>query len=280
MQRDLNLFYCLNTLGGEGYCIYDSCSIAAEYRNEIEVDCGRNAIAITPYNASWRSAVATLHQEMSKRSPNLNASNEIIALSPLAFSKVLYLFLVATARHFALPCLCTIEERKLRSITSPLTVVENSESNSIVSGNVDWAGHPRVEKVILAKDGLQSPINDREPPFSSGSSYRENHRYPPSVRPSKVFVPSTISSKRAQKTYGNVAVIEDLVGIEQSFSPQTLKFSATGVGFGRSVNSGTPIPFDTDVLTLFESILCVSDDYQYCLDGSIVSGTVYCKKEF
>lgn len=111
-----------------------------------------------------------------------------------------------------------------RLFSEKFTLNENSVENIVIMGSTDGEGTPRKSTPIIERGILKHFISDYEHGNAvggTGSSYRFSHRVPPMVQLSKARISGQLSTDQIYEKYDNIMIIDNIIGISESFNPIT-----------------------------------------------------------
>lgn len=210
-----------------------------------------------------------------------------IMFSGAAISKILYLLTALLCKDMVLSGTSAFDVSDIGKniFSNAITLEENSLINEAIVGNVDGEGMPRIQTKIIERGVLRAFFSDFAPDSGlsgTSSAYRFSHIELPKVQPTKVAVVGTDTTVSILDNYDNIAKVDDLTGIIESFNPRSSGFSAYAIAtiyHGHTPVARLNINIKTTLVDILNKVICISSDGQYGGNGAIYGGSFLVKNQ-
>ncbi|HAJ32175.1 MAG TPA: hypothetical protein DCK79_02205 [Candidatus Atribacteria bacterium] len=202
-----------------------------------------------------------------------------ILLTHNAVSIIIYVFLSLLTSESIFHKRSFISNKNANiSFGNQLTIVENSKINKIYNANIDREGISRREVKIIEKGELCNIISDTKygtkmKIASTSSAWRDSYQQMPKVKATSISVEAGIfSTEEIINRYNQIFIIDDLMGIASGINPNTSDFQVTSEGYlinNKGLLGRARVFFQSNLINLFNSIIEISKDREYGIDGSV-----------
>ncbi|MBT9138958.1 MAG: hypothetical protein DDT31_01538 [Syntrophomonadaceae bacterium] len=279
IQHQQDFYYIINSSGVQGF------GVRSLYAPGIEIkSCNSCFYHISPHEHDLPIEILTQkigrrHFDNDKRCGDANVDYILFASS--AASKLIYFLSFFLCVDMVQSGQSFMQGSDIQSkiFSNSLTLEENSDLNCIILGTVDGEGTERKATPIIQNGVVQRLISGKQinqSIQSTGSAYRFNHRMPPRVQPSKLTAIGDMTFEKIISEYSKIAILHDLVGIEESINPVDTNFSAYAEAdiYSTGQRIGVRrIEIKSSLVTILNHIVQITSEGNYGADGSVYTGS-------
>lgn len=173
------------------------------------------------------------------------------------------------------------------TISSLISIEENSRLNLTVGGNIDGEGTERVSRYIFENGKYVQPISSYGNGMgikTTASSYRFDYRILPYTKATKIMVKNgDLLQKELLDMCNDVVIVENLQGMYESFDKMTFDFNAVveadilheGIYLGRK-----SVRLSSNILEILSCVSAISRETKYECDGCLKVPAFICDMEW
>ncbi|MBO5559071.1 metallopeptidase TldD-related protein [Ruminococcus sp.] len=286
-NRFVSIYKITNSYGVEGYG-YKLLNCANLYLTDKENNYKEYSKVFG--NGSYYYTVKNMFPEISFDNNNteIDKHEKCVLLSCHAVSEIVYLLLLFLNEQTPFAGRNFVTENKdslfdIFNISPLINIIENSEKNEIIGGNVDGEGSEKKTTYIVKNGRLKNLISSYATTGkdnNTASSYRMEYKALPQCKPTKIWVANGERSCNeiiAEKE--TIAVVDSFHGMYESINPLTLEFSAVirakVYKYGKNIGFKS-LKIKSNLLKILSSVTELSIDMSYIGDGSIIVPAMLC----
>lgn len=282
VQLEQNIYIILDTLGNSGYGVQGFFSPVYEF---LDKNLDRKVLIYSIFDSKSDLSQEIAFLDTGKRDAiDIDITGMPILLTSNVVGKLVYLLtLLLTDNNINnnYTFLKTLDKSKFR-FSELLDIEENSEENKIIIGTVDGCCNKRIKKKIIENGVIKSIIGSTENmqlPYKGigASEFRVDFRRQPVVKGQKISIRGGEKSlSKLMADNPKLLVIDDLIGIENSINPNTTEFTAVinGILIIKGDKQNFKKQVSSSLTNILNSIIEISSDKEYSVDGSILAPSI------